>query len=132
MRAKDPVYPFISGDVMILMNDYGNLATGAEVKLDFSGIGNAQLIEEAMKYFSYKYETKSASVTYLKVLIPAIKCFDIFATIHGVESFQDYDDRLKKLYHDYLEGYAPEGRSSYSESYKKFLLAVPRTIQRGQ
>lgn len=132
MKPDETIYPVISGRLMILMNDYGNLATGSPVELDFSEIENTNLVEEAMNYIRYKYDTRSASVTYLRVLVPAVRCFDTFATMHNVESFQAYNDDLKKQYREYLDNLVPEGRPVYSETYKRFLVAVPRTIQRGQ
>ena len=132
MRSNEAVYPIISVDTIMLINDYGNLATGTKVELDFSGIENKNLVNEAMNFIRYKYETKSASVTYLRVLVPAVRCFYEFAKINDIDSFQDYDDELKNVYRDYLNNLEPGGRGQYSETYKRFLLAVPRTIQRGQ
>lgn len=132
MKPDDTIYPVISGRLITLMNDYGNLATGSLVELDFSEIENTNLADEAMNYIRYKYETRSASVTYLRVFVPAVRCFDTFATIRSVDSFQAYNDDLKKQYREYLDNLVPEGRPVYSENYKRFLVAVPRTIQRGQ
>lgn len=123
----DPTtYPVISGRVITLMNDYGNLATGRPEVLDLSVLENERLAEEAMDYILYKYESQTASVLLLKCLVKAVKYFDAFAIMAGVESFQEFDDDLKKKYRDYLDGL------SHSETYKRFLVAVPRTIQRGQ
>jgi hypothetical protein len=108
------------------MNDYGNLATGRPEVLDLSILENPRLAEEAMDYILYKYESQTASVLLLKCLVKAVKYFDTFAIMAGVESFQEFDDDLKKKYRDYLDGL------SHSDTYKRFLVAVPRTIQRGQ
>jgi hypothetical protein len=120
------IYPIISGWVITLMNDYGNMATGRPEVLDLSLIENTRLAEEAMDYFLYKYESQTASTLFLKCLVKAVKYFDAFAGMAGVESFQEFDDDLKKRYREYLDGL------SLSKDYKRYLLAVPRTIQRGQ
>ncbi len=126
IQADTTIYPVISGQVITLMNDYGNLATGRPEVLDLSVLENARLAEEAMDYILYKYEGQTASVLLLRCFVKAVKYFDAFATIARVETFQEFDDDLKKKYRDYLDSL------SHSEMYKRFLVAVPRTIQRGQ
>mgnify|MGYP001336782440 CR=1 FL=1 len=126
IQADTTIYPVISGRIITLMNDYGNLATGRPEVLDLSVLENARLAEEATEYILYKYESQAASVLLLKCFVKAVKYFDAFATIARVETFQEFDDDLKKKYRDYLDGLG------HSEMYKRFLVAVPRTIQRGQ
>ena len=126
IKADTTIYPVISGRVITLVNDYGNLATGRPEVLDLSFLENARLAEEATEYILYKYESQTASVLLLKCLLKAVKYFDAFATIERVVTFQEFDDDLKKKYRDYLDGLG------HSETYKRFLVAVPRTIQRGQ
>lgn len=126
MKADTTIYPVISGRVITLMNDYGNMATGRPEVLDLSVLENTRLAEEAMDYILYKYESQTASVLFLKCLVKAVKYFDAFAGMAGIESFQEFDDDLKKKYREYLDGL------SLSQDYKRFLVVVPRTIQRGQ
>ena len=126
IKADTTIYPVISGKVITLMNDYGNLATGRPEVLDLSFLENTRLAEEATEYILYKYEGQTASVLLLKCFVKAVKYFDAFATIARVETFQEFDDDLKKEYCDYLDGLG------HSEMYKRFLVAVPRTIQSGQ
>lgn len=126
MKADTTKYPVISGLVITLMNDYGNMATGRPEVLDLSVLENTRLAEEAMDYILYKYESQTASTLFLKCLVEAVKYFDAFAGMAGVESFQEFDDDLKKKYREYLDGL------NLSEAYRRYLVAVPRTIQRGQ
>lgn len=126
IQADTTIYPVTSGRVITLMNDYGNLATGRPEVLGLSFLENARLAEEAMDYILYKYESQTASTLFLKCLAEAVKYFDAFAGMAGIESFQEFDDDLKKKYREYLDGL------SLSQDYKRFLVVVPRTIQRGQ
>lgn len=61
IKADTTIYPVISGQVITLMNDYGNLATGRPEVLDLSVLENTRLAEETMDYILYKYESQTVA-----------------------------------------------------------------------
>lgn len=114
-------YPKINDDIVIILDDYSNAATGKELKLDFHDIPVESLKQEAKECIIRKYQKKAASPTYLRVLIPAVKRFAKFAKEKGISSFSQYTDEVAKEYLEYLN----HSDAGYSIKYIRYLWSVP-------
>lgn len=122
-------YPKIDGDVITILDDYSNTATGLELKLDFSEISIEQIKEEAKTCILGKYRDRAASPTYLRVLLTAVKKFSVFAERKGISTFADFKGGIPDEYFEYLNDDANMGGKVYSEKYKKYLWCVPGMIR---
>lgn len=122
-------YPKIEGDVITILNCYGNTANGQEMVLDFSLVEVETLKKEAMQCIVEKYNDREASPLYLKVLVPAVRHFSRFAMQNNIPSFKEYKESISQQYRTYLETLTDENGERYSIKYQRYLLGVPRTIK---
>jgi len=130
MKRKVKQCPVGDDKWLILSDNYGDAATGQKFCLDFSDICVDQLAMEAKECIRRKYEARAASTTYLRVLVPAVRHFAVFAKANGINSFLEYTDELGISYQNYLRTLRmPEG-NFYSVKYQRYLWSVPAMIRR--
>lgn len=122
-------YPIIEGDVITILDDYSNAATGRELRLDFGDIAVDNIKEEAKDCICRKYAARSASPTYLRVLVPAVRRFALFAKERGIDSFAAYDSTVPQEYLTYLGHLGEEDGRGYSAKYIRYLWSVPMMIK---
>lgn len=122
-------YPIIDGDMVIILDDYSLAATGKELKLDFSDIAVENIKKEAKECIIGKYKNKSASPTYLRVLIPAVRRFALFAKDKGLHSFAEYTEEIADAYLAYLNNLNVADERRYSTNYIRYLWSVPLMIK---
>ena len=130
VKNENGIYPIVDGMIITLLDDYGDKPTGEKVTLDFSNVKVANLGKEALEFIKQKYNSESLTVTYLRLMLPAVYHFDAYASEHENESFAEYNDVVQDDYRNYLENYRNEFGEEYSPNYIVFLLSVPRRLQR--